>query len=272
MILADLPADLPAIAGRLMGHFVAFNSLRYLIAAGAMAAIVGLMRWRGSRRRIQARAPGMSDYRRELLTSLRTAVIFSAVGVLSVWGQRGGIMAADLEAASGLAIVGFVVALLLWHDTWFYWTHRAMHDRRVFPWMHRTHHRSVAPTPFAAYAFSVSEAVVQAAFLPLWLLFIPTPLAATFIVMIIMIVRNVMGHAGEELHPRGWVDHPVLQWVNTTVHHDLHHSGGFGSNYGLYFTWWDRICGTEHPEYRARFRALTEPAGVGERVPEGASA
>jgi sterol desaturase/sphingolipid hydroxylase (fatty acid hydroxylase superfamily) len=27
-------------------------------------------------------------------------------------------------------------------------------------------------------------------------------------------------------------------------------------NYGLYFRWWDKICGTEFPDYEARYQAL----------------
>ncbi len=26
-----------------------------------------------------------------------------------------------------------------------------------------------------------------------------------------------------------------------------------GCNYGRYFTWWDRLMGTEHPQFRERF-------------------
>lgn len=270
MTLADLPADLPSIVQRLWLNFMVFDTARYLIAACVMAAIVAVLRWTGSPRRIQARSPRAADYRRELLTSLRTAAVFAAVGLLTVWAKRNGWIAhVETPAAAGTVAL-YLVGLLLWHDTWFYWTHRAMHDRRIFPWMHRTHHRSTTPTPFAAYAFSTSEAVVQTAFFPLWLAVVPTPIDATFIFLTVMIVRNVMGHAGHELHPRGWADHPVLQWINTTVHHDLHHSGGFRTNYGLYFTWWDRICGTEHPEYRARFRALTAArSGVDQPLPAG---
>ena len=43
-------------------------------------------------------------------------------------------------------------------------------------------------------------------------------------------------------------------------HHDMHHAGGRW-NYGLYFTWWDRIGRTEHPEYRQRLRQLVLAAG-----------
>jgi sterol desaturase/sphingolipid hydroxylase (fatty acid hydroxylase superfamily) len=28
-------------------------------------------------------------------------------------------------------------------------------------------------------------------------------------------------------------------------------------NFGLYFTWWDRFMGTEHPEYRTRTKLVT---------------
>jgi lathosterol oxidase len=67
------------------------------------------------------------------------------------------------------------------------------------------------------------------------------------------IIRNAMGHAGFEFFPRWWLSTPLTRWINTTVHHDLHHNGGFNTNYGLYFTWWDKWMGTEHPRYRDEF-------------------
>jgi len=39
--------------------------------------------------------------------------------------------------------------------------------------------------------------------------------------------------------------------------HDLHHEHG-RYNYGLYFRWWDKLMGTEHPDYRRKFEAVTE--------------
>lgn len=47
----------------------------------------------------------------------------------------------------------------------------------------------------------------------------------------------------------------LFGWWNTTTHHDLHHQRG-RSNYGLYFTWWDRWMGTEHPDYQAEVAAF----------------
>lgn len=40
------------------------------------------------------------------------------------------------------------------------------------------------------------------------------------------------------------------------LYHDLHHKD-FDGNYGLYFTWWDRLCGTEHKRYRETFEEVT---------------
>jgi len=71
-----------------------------------------------------------------------------------------------------------------------------------------------------------------------------------------MIVRNVIGHSGFELFPRGIAAHRVFGILTTNTHHDLHHSAKAG-NYGLYFTWWDRICGTENPDYRKTFARVT---------------
>ena len=39
-------------------------------------------------------------------------------------------------------------------------------------------------------------------------------------------------------------------------HHDLHHKY-FIHNYGLYFTWWDKWFGTEHPKYQVTFEEVT---------------
>ena len=234
-----------------------FDLGRYLIAAGLMSAIVALMmRTRLRSRRIQARRAPRGDVMREMLLSLRTVAVYAAVGMITMIGFRLGILH-EPERASALAIAGYVALAVLGHDAYFYWVHRAMHHPRLFRRFHRSHHRSITPTPWAAYAFDVPEAVVMALFMPLWLLLVPTPAPAIFIFLAIMIVRNVMGHAGMELHLRGWVAHPLFKWISTTTHHDLHHSGGFNRNFGFYFTYWDRLMGTEHPDYARVFDAVT---------------
>jgi sterol desaturase/sphingolipid hydroxylase (fatty acid hydroxylase superfamily) len=72
------------------------------------------------------------------------------------------------------------------------------------------------------------------------------------------ILRNAHGHAAVETLPRGFVRHWLGGRFTTTTHHHLHHETARG-NYGLWFTWWDRLCGTERPDYQARFDAATAP-------------
>ena len=44
----------------------------------------------------------------------------------------------------------------------------------------------------------------------------------------------------------------VGKWINTSVNHNLHHQY-FKGNYGLYFTFWDRMMGTIRNDYDQKF-------------------
>ncbi len=229
---------------------------RYVVAACGLALILKLFWNVGLKtRKIQARFASNADVRREILASLRTAIIFSLNGAAITYAAMCGYVTIyfDFEQAGTGYLAVSLVGIILAHDTYFYWAHRLMHLPRLYPYFHRTHHRSVTPTPFAAYAFDVPEALVMAAFTPLWLLVVPMHALGLFLFMAFMIVRNVMGHCGVELMPRALADSRWFGWINASTHHDLHHSS-FHYNYGLYFTWWDRLMGTEHPAYREMLR------------------
>ena len=72
-------------------------------------------------------------------------------------------------------------------------------------------------------------------------------------------VRNAIGHCGYELFPSWRNGRPILDWFTTVTHHDIHHAHA-GWNYGLYFTWWDRLMETEHPLYHEKFaNAVRKP-------------
>lgn len=236
----------------------AFDFGRYLIAASLTALLVwGLRRSRLAARKIQAREATMADKRREVLQSIQSALVYVGVSLFVIWGVDSGVLHRFQGSFGWAGDLALIAAILVAHDTYFYWAHRMMHHPRLFRTFHRAHHRSITPTPWAAYSFAVPEAVVMALFVPLWLLFVATPGWVLFVWLNIQIIRNCMGHAGFELHPRWWLASPLTRWINTTTHHDLHHNGGFNRNYGLYFTWWDKWMGTEHPDYAARFAEVT---------------
>lgn len=229
----------------------AFDTGRYLLAASAFVATVWLVRRAGFvLQSIQTRLASSADMRREVLASLRSAATFSLVGLFVDQAARHGLFTiyTDFEAVGPAYAVAMLALVILAHDAYFYWTHRLMHLRPLYRRFHLLHHRSVTPTAWAAYAFAVPEALLQALFLPLLLIFLPLHAVTIFAWMAFQIVRNVMGHAGIEVHPLGMARSPWFGWNNTTTHHDLHHQTG-RYNFGLYFTWWDRFMGTEHPDY-----------------------
>jgi lathosterol oxidase len=238
--------------------------LRYLLPAATLPALLVLLPadWVASRR-VRTREPAPGQTRREFVFSMSTVLIFSAVGALMVAGVHAGVLSIyqDVADHGWPYLIASLAAVIVLHDAWFYWTHRLLHQRWVFRWAHRTHHHSVAPTPWAAYSFAPAEAVVQAVFLPLVLTVLPLHPSVVGVFLVHMIVRNVLGHAGVDLMPRAWLAGWWGRWLTTTLHHDMHHADG-RFNRGLYFTWWDRLGGTEHPEYRQRLAEWLCRAGT----------
>ncbi|MEL7199239.1 MAG: sterol desaturase family protein [Pseudomonadota bacterium] len=239
-----------------------FDLGRYLFAAGAATLILLVFRGWAANRRIQKRTATRKDYLREMLSSLRTVFVFGVTTLATLIGEQTGVINLALEDTALVTIVWQFALIVLAHDAYFYWMHRAMHSKLLFKATHLHHHRSRTPTPWAAYSFSTWEAAFEAAFMPIFLL-ITSQFGiayAGFALMLFlwnMIIRNVMAHAGHEIFPAGWVDTPILRWISTTTHHDLHHSQGY--NFGFYFTWWDKWMGTEHPCYAEEFRKNAQP-------------
>lgn len=200
---------------------------------------------------------------------MRSCIVYIGITVALVWGVNMGYLHRIGRSYGLLNDLALFAVMVVAHDTYFYWAHRALHHPLLYKRFHLAHHRSVTPTPFAAYSFSVGEATVMGMFVLVWQWFIPTPATVFLPFILFQIIRNAMGHAGLELMPRWWLSTRLTRWINTTTHHDLHHAGSFNHNYGLYFTFWDEWMGTEHPEYRAKF---AEVVGRGEAViPERAA-
>ncbi|MEP5938623.1 MAG: sterol desaturase family protein [Erythrobacter sp.] len=252
-----------------------FDLTRYLTAAGVLFVLLLVFKRWADNRRIQERRAKAKDYTREFLSSIRTVFFFAVTTISTLMLREAGIIELRLEEFSAGLLALQVAAMILAHDAYFYWLHRTMHHPRLFRSMHLHHHKSRTPTPWTAYSFSVWEAILEAAYVPLFLLATSmmgiayAGMAVLFFIWI-QIVRNVMQHAGVELHPAGWVDSKWTDWISTTTHHDLHHSTGT-YNFGFYFTFWDRLMGTEHPDYKAEFRKAAKPIVITRRFAEQTS-
>lgn len=239
-------------------------TFRYVLFAGLawlFAYVVFRRRW--FHRKVVQRLPKSADIRREIGYSALSLLIFGLVGAATIAISRLGwtrmYWRID-EHGWGWFWASIGLTILL-HDAWFYWTHRLMHHRRLFRPFHRVHHLSHNPTPWAAYAFNPAEAVVQAAIFPLAAVVMPLHPLAFVVFMLWQIAFNIAGHTGYEFHPRWLMDSWLGKVLNTPTNHAMHHEKMQG-NFGLYFNVWDRLMGTNHADYEARFREVTSrPSG-----------
>ena len=214
--------------------------VRYLATSGLFAAITARVR------------PGFysnlqPQICREIRWSLASAAIYGIPAGVVAWGwqQRGWTAIYQNWSDYPLWYAPLSVLLYLFaHDTWFYWTHRWMHRPMPFRVAHAVHHASRPPTAWAAMAFHPWEALTGALVIPALLFLIPIHVAMLGLVLAIMTIMGVTNHMGWEMFPR-WVVHgPVGKHLITASHHQRHH-GEYRCNYGLYFRFWDRLCGTD---------------------------
>ncbi len=231
------------------------DTARYAVFAIAIWALLWvLLKAPLSGRKIRKESPPAKQMVIEFLISMRSIAIFASVAVGMTLASRAGYYPLS-SMAHHWGPVWFGVSLVLMilaHDAYYYWTHRLMHHPRLFRRFHRRHHLSLRPSPFTAYSFDLREAVVMVSFVAIWPLVMPTPFAVISMFVVHQIARNTLAHCGYELMPAKADGTPLIDWLTTTTHHDLHHADA-RSNFGLYFTWWDRWMGTENPAYHAAF-------------------
>ncbi len=234
------------------------NSVRYFPLAGGLLLITWIWKRTAAERfRIQQRYPEAARIWFEVRRSLLTLLVFTGLGVFSMISGKLGYTQVYVDIDRyGVAYLFFSFALLvIWQETFFYWTHRWMHKRPWFNWIHRTHHISTNPSPMAAYSFSLSEAIIEGAYLVIFIFLVPIhPIAALSQVFYAMIM-NIWWHSGLEIFPSGWTAGRATKWINSSTHHNMHHSH-FSGNYSLYFNFWDRMCGTNFPHYEAYFESV----------------
>lgn len=227
-------------------------------------------------RRIQQRRPDRGQIAREVKLSLLTLAIFAVMGTGLYQLYKAGYTSIYLDLRQYPLIylpISFFVALFLF-DTYFYWMHRFMHWNRVFRYIHLGHHRSVAPTPWAIFAFQPLEAVIQ--FISIMLLVIFLPMHPIVLVAFLWYdtIVNTAGHTGYEMVPEPVSRNWIFKWFNTVSHHDAHHTNT-RVNFGSFFNVWDRWMGTfaEHspqgaaPQHKESSRSDQNRRRAASRLP-----
>jgi Delta7-sterol 5-desaturase len=234
------------------------SSLRYLLfSGGAWLFFYVVFRNKFLTYRIQQKFPEKSKVLMEIAWSFSTFIFFGVVAALVGWAKQHGFTLIYTET-NAYPIWWFwlsIIVMLLVHDTWFYWSHRFMHLKWVFPYVHRVHHLSTNPTPWASFSFHPIEAFLEVAIIPIIVFSFPVHPIAIIIFLLLMTIMNVIGHLGFEIFPKGFTQNKLFRFSNTSTHHNMHHRL-VKCNYGLYFNFWDRIMGTNHAEYHNHFEEV----------------
>lgn len=247
----------------LQEYFRYLNTIgsRYFIIAGIAFLLFYVLLKNISRfKKIQPQSPKLDDYAREIGYSVMTIAIFAVAPVVLLGIPA---IAKHTTFYRNIGTHGWLYFFLafplmfIMHDAYFYWAHRLMHHKKIFKAFHLVHHKSTNPSPWAAYSFHPLEAIVEIGIFPVFLFTIPIHFWHLFIFFFLMIVYNVYGHLGYELYPNGFNKTRIGRWVNTSTSHNQHHQY-FKGNYGLYFTFWDRLMGTLRPDYDKRFDEATK--------------
>jgi sterol desaturase/sphingolipid hydroxylase (fatty acid hydroxylase superfamily) len=227
---------------------------RYFLVSGIFYCIFYI--WFRSKfevRKINRKNYKKGQFKKEIKYSLISSLLFSIAGTITVilW-QKGYTKVYTSTYLYGwwyLPLSLFIYMIL--QETYYYWLHRWMHKPVIFKVVHKIHHDSHIASPFTAFSFHPLEGLLQAIFLPALLLLIPIHYVALILLLVIMTFSSVINHLDIEIYPKNsytiW-----SKWVIGATHHSLHHKY-FKYNYGLYFTFWDRIKRTESPGFKKIF-------------------
>ena len=183
----------------------------------------------------------------DIALTLGSSWIFALAGVVVIQADGLGLTRLIHEPGSPwwLAPLEFVAVLLL-QDTLFYGLHRLMHHRLCYRWLHQGHHHSRHPTGWTAFAFDAGEGLLQAGFLVGVVFLIPLQSATLLALLLTMSAWAVVNHLDPAQQGGAPLSERLGRWLIGPTHHGLHHLRP-GRNFGLYFTFWDRICGTVEP-------------------------
>jgi len=254
-----LPDDISLFARWLF----AFGMLgaRYLLFAGTAYLVYYVIKrqdWLFMK--IQRKFPERKQILTEIKYSVLTFFVFASVVVAIRLAVTHNILETKVYKNfwehSLVYYVVTTVFIIFFHDTYFYWMHRLMHHPLLYERVHKVHHLSKDPTPWAAFAFHPAEALLEIGFVPILIFTIPLHFTSLLILSLWQVMFNVMGHLGYELFPRKMMQHPLFKWTNTSTNHNMHHRF-VRCNYGLYFNIWDRLMNTNHSKYFETFEEVT---------------
>jgi Delta7-sterol 5-desaturase len=232
---------------------------RYFLFAGVFYLVFYVWfpaTWKS--RKINSKGYKRGQFLTEMKWSMVTAVLFSLAGTATVilWQKGYTRVYTDIHLYGWWYLPVSLVIFMLLHETYYYWLHRWMHHPAIFKIVHKVHHDSNITSPFTAFSFHPFEGLLQAIFLPIMLMILPMHYYIIITQLTLMTISSVINHLDIEIYPKQFYNNWLGRWLIGATHHSLHHKQ-FKYNYGLYFTFWDKLKKTESPLFKTVFRSAT---------------
>lgn len=242
------------------GYIFGLTLGRYIvIAGGAFLLFYYLLANRFKNSKIQRRPLKRKNTIREIIHSSQSALVFTVITSIILFTplKRYSLIYDNIQEYSYWWIGISTLLSLVIHDTYFYWMHRLLHQKKIYKYTHVVHHKSTNPSPWTSYSFHILEAILEGMILLLLVFILPMHVVSISLFTIASLVINVYGHLGYEVAPKAFRTSVFFQIFNTSIHHNMHHSR-FHGNYGLYFRFWDRLMKTEISDYEEQYNILQE--------------
>lgn len=223
-------------------HYVFILLVSYLIVVGFFRLIVYRIQ-KIKHLKIQKNVQGNFSIKNQIINSL-FYILFSAM-LLTVLKQLSivGVFKFYLDIDQFGWVYAFfsVLIFIVGFDAYYYFSHRLLHTRLLYKYVHGVHHKVKSPSAETIFCLHPLEAVGFLSYQAIFLYFIPMhPLALIFCQRAIE-YNNIMSHSGYEFYT-SWFRRKAFI-INTNSNHDEHHRL-VNCNYGYFFTHWDFIFKT----------------------------
>ncbi|XP_067942181.1 methylsterol monooxygenase 1-like [Watersipora subatra] len=142
-------------------------------------------------------------------------------------------------------------------DTWHYFMHRALHDKRIYKYIHKVHHHFQSPFGMTAEYAHPAETMILGTGFFIGLLLTCNHVAFLWVWMVARLLETIDVHSGYDI-PYINVFHLIPGYAGARFH-DFHHKN-FTGNYASSFIWWDWIFGTDKQwkEFYAKTEGITK--------------
>ncbi|WP_346289540.1 sterol desaturase family protein [Sphaerothrix gracilis] len=234
--------------------FLAFILGRYFVMVGGAFWLFSSVLGISQQFQAISRARRWQLIRHDIALSVSSAFLFAFLAALIMSAYKaGGTRLYSSVAEHGWGYLGLsFLAILVLQDTYFYFTHRLLHQPRFFRRIHQGHHRSKIPTPWTSFAFELSEAFIHGIFFVGLVYVMPLHFITLTAVFLAMTLWAIATHLGFELVSPSFLQPWLGRGLIGPVHHAIHHHQ-HQLHFGLYFTFWDRILGTTDPTYIEKY-------------------